>query len=467
MKKLIFALFLLAIFILASGGGHASIDQIPSDTSSDAYPSVYDGKIAWVAWDGMDLEVYYWDGIVTSQITDNTTADKHPSLHNGAIAWQGWDKSSYPGDLEIYYWNGSNIAQVTDNNTSDEKPSLYGGTIAWQGHDGNDFEIYYWNGSTIIQVTDNNIEDWNPSLHDGRIAWMGYEGGEFGTGDWEIYYWDGSTIAQVTDNNTDDSNPSLYNTTIAWEGDGGISYWNSTTIIQVTSNRRDWGPSLYNGTIAWARYDSMDDTFGTTPGEIYYWNGSTIRQVTNDNTAIAGPPSLYDGIIAWSWRGEIYHCDAVSTFVQDGIQVDSLVIRNAVGKEITDTGPIAMDPLWVTLTFTITDGNDDGIIEIGGESYGLPLRVTTVLKGLGQKNTKIKKRGAGTFTFIKKFGPTGEWCEQYAAAHPAECPGGQPPCDANAYIKGIVVMKKGVPDQGMVEVFRSKVNRQLTVQCPE
>jgi hypothetical protein len=272
----------------------------------------------------------------------------------------------------------------------------------------------------------------------------------------------------VTQNDTDDCNPSLYDTTIAWEGDEGILYWNGMTIIQVTSNRRDWGPSLYNGTIAWVRYDSMDDTFGPAPAEVYYWNGITTRQVTNDNTSITGPPSLYDGTIVWSWQGEIYHCDAASTIVEDGVQVDTLVIKNAVGAEIADAGPIAaQQKIWVTLTFTITDGNDDGIIDIGGEAYSLPLRVTTVLKGLGQKKTTIKKRGAGTHSFTKIFRATGDWCEQYAAAHPGECPGGQPPCDANAYIKGIVVMKKGILDQGMVEVFRQKVNRLLTIHCPE
>ena len=82
-------------------------------------------------------------------MTDNSTQDGAPSLYNGTIAWQAFDGN----DSEIFYWDGNTITQVTDNSTNDGAPSLYDGTIAWQAFDGNDFEIFYATPTLAVTVS--------------------------------------------------------------------------------------------------------------------------------------------------------------------------------------------------------------------------------------------------------------------------------------------------------------------------
>jgi hypothetical protein len=118
--------------------------------------------------------MFYWDGTSIIQITNNSYRDEDPSIYDGTIAWQ-----AYNGDnREIFYWDGSTIRQITNDSVSDHLPSLFNGTIAWQkyGGYGQDTEIMYFDGDSIIQVTNNDTFDVHASLHDGAIAWTGFDG---------------------------------------------------------------------------------------------------------------------------------------------------------------------------------------------------------------------------------------------------------------------------------------------------
>jgi hypothetical protein len=63
-----------------------------------------------------------------------------------------------------------------------------------------------------------------------------------------------------------------------------------------------------------------------------------------------------------------------ATAMADGIQIDDLAFANFMGHELITPVP-TLTPVIATLTFTITDDNEDGIIRIGGEDYELPLKV--------------------------------------------------------------------------------------------
>lgn len=57
---------------------------------ADGYePSVHDGKVAFLQYDGHDWEVRYWDGQHVHEITDNDFPDLQPTLDDGLLAWQG------------------------------------------------------------------------------------------------------------------------------------------------------------------------------------------------------------------------------------------------------------------------------------------------------------------------------------------------------------------------------------------
>ncbi len=51
-------------------------------------PSLYDGTVAFLVYDG-DWEIRYWDGMIVQEITDNDFDDFDLSLHGSFIVWEG------------------------------------------------------------------------------------------------------------------------------------------------------------------------------------------------------------------------------------------------------------------------------------------------------------------------------------------------------------------------------------------
>ena len=130
----------------------SNIIQITDNSLWDHSPSTYNGTIAWAGFDGSSSEIYYWNGS-TIIIIPNSTGGSRPSVYNGTIAWEAVGGNDF---LEIYYWDGNITSKVTDNEYNDEKPSLYNNTIAWQGDThGGDSEIFYANIITTYPPTAN------------------------------------------------------------------------------------------------------------------------------------------------------------------------------------------------------------------------------------------------------------------------------------------------------------------------
>jgi hypothetical protein len=50
---------------------------------------LYNGTIAYEAWDGPDWEIRFWDGAQIIEITDNDYNDTQPSLSGDRLAWVG------------------------------------------------------------------------------------------------------------------------------------------------------------------------------------------------------------------------------------------------------------------------------------------------------------------------------------------------------------------------------------------
>lgn len=268
----------------------ASEPLISDNDFDDSYPSLYDGKVAWVGHaEYGNPEIYYFDGMDIIRITDNKELDYDPSLYNGKIAWQSNSK--------IFLWDGVNISQISDEDLPSSSPSLYNGEIAFVGFDikkSNHFEIYYWNGAQTKQITVNDVDDTYPCLSNGKIAWQGYDGNDF-----EIYFWNGETIIQITDNDIDDLNPVLSNELIAWEANMDIYCWDGTRIIQIPDTGKrgfeiDRSPSIFENKIAWIKTCRNGD-IGIYLYDLGIKTGLLFR---NEPNYTYSTPSLYNDQIA-------------------------------------------------------------------------------------------------------------------------------------------------------------------------
>jgi len=88
-------------------------------------PSLFKNKIAYHASDGNDTEIFLYDIDAgrTIQITDNDHNDRNASLYDGTLAWEAFDGLN---KREIFYWDGRTTEQLTQNEVDDMEPSLWG-----------------------------------------------------------------------------------------------------------------------------------------------------------------------------------------------------------------------------------------------------------------------------------------------------------------------------------------------------
>ncbi|MHC4344993.1 MAG: hypothetical protein ACYSUP_09945 [Planctomycetota bacterium] len=88
---------------------------------------VQDDAIAW-AWD-----IFFWNGTPTKIADDvdgnDIFGEVLPEVSGSNVVWQGYDGS----DFEIFFWNGVSTTQLTTNDYDDRNPRISGSNVVWQG----------------------------------------------------------------------------------------------------------------------------------------------------------------------------------------------------------------------------------------------------------------------------------------------------------------------------------------------
>ena len=82
---------------------------------------------------------------------ENTTYIDQLQTEDNMVVWTANDGIDY----EIYYWNGSfdfngvpnNILKITNNSYRDFEPRIYAGKLVWLGYEDKNPQVHYWNGS--------------------------------------------------------------------------------------------------------------------------------------------------------------------------------------------------------------------------------------------------------------------------------------------------------------------------------
>jgi len=128
------------------------------------------GNVVWYESDGMDTEIFLYNGMDTIQITDNTWDDKYPLIsNNGHVVWRTGNSNRtwlYDGVTSIEIGLGGTKHHINNN-----------GQVVWEVDDGSGHEIFLYDGISTIQITDNSYDDHGPKINDdGQIVWYGYDG---------------------------------------------------------------------------------------------------------------------------------------------------------------------------------------------------------------------------------------------------------------------------------------------------
>ena len=114
--------------------------RITDNDYEDSFPVVSGKNLFWRGKEGgssTDYDVFFYKGTVPIKLTVNEYND------NGSISGDNVVWSVYDGvDNEIFFYEGGNVTQLTDNSTDDANPAISGKNVVWRRHDGNDYEIF-------------------------------------------------------------------------------------------------------------------------------------------------------------------------------------------------------------------------------------------------------------------------------------------------------------------------------------
>jgi hypothetical protein len=204
----------LEIFLYENG----TATQITNNTENDVHPQINDaGQILWWGGQNSGLFVFLYDKGVVIQLSPDSVEyydrKKIPSVQlniKGQAVWTARTK----GDTEIFWFNGMETSQITANTHDDIHPAINAfGQIVWQGFDGNDFEIFTFQKGSVQQITDNDTDDVFPAVNaQGVIVWQG--DGPDGSG---IYLNTSGQITRVSPNGMDAFDPKISdNQRVAW-----------------------------------------------------------------------------------------------------------------------------------------------------------------------------------------------------------------------------------------------------------
>jgi hypothetical protein len=163
------------------------------------------GQVAWVAHDGVDYEMYFYNGVNTIQLTNNTSSDCNPSLNNkGMLVWQ----DQVDGMFQIFMYDGTNVVQVTsDPLTNFTSPKINdAGQIAWQGTNGSIYGIYLYTAGTVKTLAEQNLFAGGIQLSSsGKVIWQSWTG----TND-DLYLYEGTLPPKnITNSNYTDRAPQI------------------------------------------------------------------------------------------------------------------------------------------------------------------------------------------------------------------------------------------------------------------
>ncbi len=204
---------------------------------------VHGRQIAWYGWDGNDYEIFLYDADTRkiTQITSNDYDDVSPVIWNGQLAWEAYETL----EPNIWFWSGAEGAEpvrISRNFYRDEHPRIWDGQVVWQGFDGDDFEVFSWDGRQVkgtpgeilpapvnlsVQAFGNNFhDDVHPDIRDGVVVWMAYIGNQ----DAEIIAWKDGRMHRLTDNDVEDRFPKTAAGRIVWQT---INYENSEINLAV------------------------------------------------------------------------------------------------------------------------------------------------------------------------------------------------------------------------------------------
>jgi hypothetical protein len=290
--------------------------QLTDNGFHDIKPTIDDGQVTWMGWDGNDYEIFFYDSDTTVQLTNNDYNDYDPQNSNGQVTWFGDASQGCVIDTRVYLYDGSGTIELAapfwycDSYGSccpynyNVSPQIDSGKVVWvasyascaaDGMHSTPYQVLLYDGSQIIQLSDSDGFHHSCDIDAGQVMWWGDEG---------IFVYPGNNGLPIPGTEADyqKNNPQLGSGQVAWERwdgtDTEIMVWDGASVTQLTDNSyNEILGGIDAGQVTWSS-NSSGAQYG---GEILLWNGVEVIQLTN-----AGPPGslqIESGRVIWESLG--------------------------------------------------------------------------------------------------------------------------------------------------------------------
>jgi hypothetical protein len=260
----------------------AQTTQLTHNAYDDTRAQVSASSVAWLAnLNGGEvfqrsLANLANDDTLNKNLSNNSLADYEPQISGDYVVWAGSDGV----DQEIYLYDGAETRQLSNNNRLDQHPAIDGNMIVWEGFDGTDYEIYYYqigvstSPKSIMPATD-TVNDTQPAVSGNNIVWMRTTGDADTSEIWwfnPAIHTTGTTDAvnRLTRNAVLDEAPRICGNQLVWHSRVNASPANydvyymkldttsSTLPIPMNlsaTNGYEWYPQVSDECVVWRSYD--------------------------------------------------------------------------------------------------------------------------------------------------------------------------------------------------------------------
>lgn len=316
--------------------------QLTNNSTDDVNPRLSGNYVAWRNWDGIDHEIYLYNGSSTVQLTNNSLEEDALQVSGNNLVWQGSDGV----DNEIYFYNGSTTLKLTNNSTNDTAPQVSGNNVVWQGWDGHDYEIYLYNGTATVQLTNNNTNETAPQIEGNRVVWV--------SSDDKVYIYNGTTTTKLANLSSNNKAPQISGNNVVWVGEDGtdteIYLYNGTSILKLTNNlAEDSAPQVSGNNVVWWEWDGIDN-------EVYFYNGTNTLRLTNNSIDDFFPEGFDNNNHQISGNYVVWSGD-------DGYDTEIYLYNGTSTVQLTNNSEDDSNPQIVGnyVTWSNSDGYDDEI----------------------------------------------------------------------------------------------------------
>jgi hypothetical protein len=155
-------------------------------------PQINDsGQVVWSgSTDGLDDEIFLWNGSTSRQLTDNLSPDLYPQINNrGQVTWLG-------GDWQVFLWDGAAVRQLSSRSIVNSEPKINNaGQVVWEGHDHVGYQVFLWDGAAVQTIYQSRSGAGQLQINDqGQVVWISYDESSHVS----LFLWDGASVRQLT-----------------------------------------------------------------------------------------------------------------------------------------------------------------------------------------------------------------------------------------------------------------------------